>query len=119
MIVVKVQYLGTMGIRLRAYADSALRTTLRYSPFAVALPTMFPPLFLTAMCLMQDRTLSALRRLQKAEKERHALGEQLLAAWEQLYQRNPARAAALWDDVEAAWLAGEEAGLRAMLERLK
>ena len=67
---------------------------------------------------MEHRTLSALRRLQKAEKERHALADHLLAAWEQLYQHDPDRAAALWDEVEAAWLAGDEAGLRAMLARL-
>jgi hypothetical protein len=68
---------------------------------------------------MDSPTLTALRRLQKADQERQAAKERLLLAWEQLAQKDEGAAAAVWDEVESVYLAGEMAAILALLARLE
>jgi Tfp pilus assembly protein PilF len=68
---------------------------------------------------MDSPTLTALRRLQKADQERQAAKERLLLAWEQLAQKDEAAAEEVWDEVESVYLSGEMAAILALLARME
>ncbi len=67
---------------------------------------------------MDSPVLAALRRLQKADQQRQTAKERLLAAWEQLAQRNEAAASDIWDSVEEAYLTGEMSAILALTAML-